>query len=95
MIALKHIYSFGRLIAAVSLLVGVLAQYLGSRIGLGTLAPTVSSIGLTIGLLALGLTPILGLAIEGTGWLRTKPTDAVGWLALAVAVALGLLWWLG
>jgi len=95
MIELKHIYSVGRAIAAVSLLVGVMAQYLGGPIGLGASAKTISGAGLTVGLLALGLTPIFGLAAEGTGWLRSRSTDAVGWLAVSLAIALSLLWWLG
>lgn len=95
MIALKHIYSIGRVIAATSLLVGVLAQYFGGPLGLGASAQTVSGTGLTVGLLALGLTPIVGLALEGGGYLRRRMTDAVGWLALALSVALSVLWWLG
>ena len=47
---------------------------------------------LAIGMIVLGLTPILGLAILGTSWLRTQSRDIVGWVAVLLGAFTAYLW---
>ncbi|GAB4320147.1 MAG: hypothetical protein Kow0074_10230 [Candidatus Zixiibacteriota bacterium] len=44
------------------------------------------------GVLILGMTPIFGLAIAGTTWLRRNSTDTVGWAAVLLALFATYLW---